>query len=287
MGIRQKQYTLTQLVQFWRDPDYIYISRTLDHMFSLSARPPRSTHGMDARKYWRYITILYVWHFTCGSAEKCKSLEFSLPINGRYCPVQGLLWRKLSFHEGKLACLERNSCTAFNYNHKAEDCKHFTAPCIKAISNPVMSFAMLIPRKEAEQCYKWRPINLRAWDRAVLLHYPGEYVLRMLKNGKYFAGFYGQEHGECYANDGTQYFINIYGYPCESLWINEGCTVYAQKYTLGDKIPPRAVIVGPWSNGLTVVVADVGDAPGYYVKGAVQAVGPFVRSTDFAILVVL
>ena len=150
-----------------------------------------------------------------------------------------------------------------------------------------MSFAVFTPKKEAEQCYEWRPINMSAWDRSVLLHSPRRYVSRMFKRGKYYAGYCSRAYGECYAGMGSGYFINAEGYPAESIWINEGCTVYAQKYALGEEIPQRAVIVGTWSNGIAVVVASVANKPGYYVEGAAQAVGPFEQSTEFTILVVL
>ena len=244
---------------------------------------------MDASIYWQYTIISYAftYHYTCGSSAKCYSFEFNSPINGIYCPEEHLLSQKSMFHECKLTCLVRRICAAFNYNHTAEDCTHIAVPCIKAIANPVMSFAKFTSGKEAAACYEWKPISFRAWDRAVSLHAPGGYVIRMLKSGKYYTGYYGRVHGECYASVGSGFFIHKHGYPCESLWVNEGCTVYAQKYTLGDKIPQRAVISGSWSNGLKIVVASVGNTPGYYVERAAEAVGPFFRSTEFTVLVVL
>ena len=104
-------------------------------------------------------------------------------------------------------------------------------------------------------------------------------------------GYFGINNGgECYASVGKGYFIQQLGNKCESLWINEDCTVYAQNYTLGVTLPQRAVIAGFWPTDLKLVVASIGDTPGnpgYYVEGATQAVGPFVKSAEFTILVVL
>ena len=65
----------------------------------------------------------------------------------------------------------------------------------------------------------------------------------MLKGWRYYVGHFGYTHKECYANDGAS-FINVNGYPCESLWIKEGCTVYFQPCNLGDPLPHRAVLAG-------------------------------------------
>ena len=245
---------------------------------------------MNSSICWKLIIInlcALLYKSACTSAAKCQSFQYQLPTIGRYCPAEGLLLHNLPFHECKLVCLESRTCAALNYNHTAGECAHFSDPCIKAMTDPIMSFALFPPRKEAEQCYEWRPINLRAWDRAVLLHLRDRYALRMLKKGKYYGGYFGPTRGECYANDGTGTLININVYLCESLWINEGCTVYPEEYTLGNEIPKRAVIVGLWPNGLKVVVAGVGNGPGYYVEGEAQAIGPFEERAEFTILVVL
>ena len=248
---------------------------------------------MDIPIYWQCIIMSYVlaYHFTYGSVMECQSFESDLPLNGRYCPAEGLLLPNLPFHECKLICVERSNCAALNYNQTAGDCTHFTTLCMKAMEDPVMAFVILTPRKEPEQCYQWKAFNLRAWDRALLLHDPKRYVLRLKRNGNYYVGYYLKVDDGCYARQEwvtTQdYFTQDDGFPCETLWINEGCTVYAQKYTLGDKIPERAVLAGPWSDGRKVVVAEVRSRPAYYIEGYADAVGPFSRSSTFTILVVL
>ena len=257
------------------------------------ASPPKFSRGMDVLIFWQYIIISYAlsYHFTYGSVIECQSFEYDLPLNGRYCPAEGLFLPNLPFHECKLICVERSNCVAFNYDHLTGDCTHFTTLCMKAMENPVMSFAIFTPRKAAEQCYQWKAFNLLAWDRALLLHDPNRYVLRLKKSGNYYVGYYGKATNMCYARQewvtSQDYISQDDGLPCETLWINEGCTVYAQKYTLGDKIPERAVLAGPWSDSRKVVVAEVRNRPAYYIEGYADAVGPFMRSSTFTILVVL
>ena len=154
-----------------------------------------------------------------------------------------------------------------------------------------MEFGIFTPHVEAQHCYEWRPIALRDWDRAVEDNYPNAYVIRMLKGGSYYIGHFGYTHKECYANDGAL-FIDVNGYPCEYLWIKEGCTVYSQPYNLADPLPNRAVIAGSLANGDHVYVASldfnpIQRIPGYYIATNGYAKSAYGQSEIFNILVVL
>ena len=154
-----------------------------------------------------------------------------------------------------------------------------------------MEFGSFMPHMEAQHCYEWRLIALRDWDRAVEDNHPNAYVIRMLKGGSYYVGHFGHTHSECYANDGA-FFIDINGYPCEYLWIKEGCTVYSQPYNPGEPLPQRAVVAGSLANGEHVYVASLADPdgkrlPGYYIATNGYAQTAVEQSEIFTILVAL
>ena len=210
-----------------------------------------------------------VWmqKFAFGTEGKCQSFEFYSPLTGIYCPGDGAQPQHLLPQECKLMCIQLANCAAFNYNHTTGDCTPFTVPCIQAMSEATMGFGIIMSHPEAQQCYEWRPIAQHDWNRAVDVTKENVYVIRMLKGGNYYAGNYAKIVDECYAYDGTSMIINKYGYPCESLWINEDCTVYFQPYNLGDPLPARAMIAGSLANGDVVYVASLEYEPGYRRAG--------------------
>ena len=236
------------------------------------------------------LMILLAWtpSVTSDSHDECQSFDFLLPLTGRYCAGYGKEKRTKSPNECRVFCLHSWKCNAFNYNHTAGDCILFSSTCTQAIADPVMEYGIFTPlRSEAKDCYEWRPIDLKSWERAVIDNTPTAYATRMLIGGKYVGGFYGETHHECYASEGHGH---LYGYPCESLWIKNGCTAYSLPHVLGEPVHPRAVIVGTWLNGDIAYVASVTSDlrnPGYYVAGFPYAQSPFYQSTNFNILVIL
>ena len=227
-----------------------------------------------------------MYKYIVGSDGECQLLEFTLPISGRYCPIDGLLWHNLKPHECKLICLQSLICAAFNYNHTNGDCIHFAVPCILARDDPGMDFAVLTPQRDPEQCYEWRPIQSRSFSRAVD-HSPGYHTIRLFIDGRYYVGYWHSKHDECYVNDGQlQISVAGHSYTCDTLWVKDGCTIYSLSYTLGNVIPARAVIADSWENGVKIYAAYL-DAPGYYIEGMDYVQGAFKKSNIFSILVVL
>ena len=184
---------------------------------------------MNIVSLWRYVVIAQVWTqcLAFGAGGKCQSFEFDLPLTGKYCPWDDAPKKNLLPHECKAVCIQSSNFAAFNYNYTANDCTHSSAPFIQAMAAPTMEFGIFTPHMEAQHCYEWRLITLRDWDRAVEDNQPNAYVIRMLKGGSYYVGHFGQTYSECYANN-SAFFIHLNGYPCESLWIQEDCTVYSQ-----------------------------------------------------------
>ena len=249
---------------------------------------------MGILSLWQYIIIpqVCIQKFTFGIDGKCQSFKFYLPLTGKYCPGDGAQPQRLLPHDCKLMCIQSSNCAAFNYNHTTGECTPFAAPCIQAMPEATMEFGVIMPHAEVEQCYQWRPIAQHDWNRAVDVTKENVYVIRMLKGGSYYAGNYAKIVDECYAYDGTGSIINKHGYPCESLWINEGCTVYFQPYNLGEPLPERAVIAGSLANGDVVYVASLEcqqglRRPGYYIATNNYAHAAFQKSNIFNILVVL
>ena len=236
------------------------------------------------------LQLVVMYGFVFGSEDKCQSFEFSSPPGGKYCPGGGWQRPMLSARECKLICIQSPNCAAFNYNYTAGNCNHFTNPCIRALPDSVMEFGSFTPHMEAQQCYEWRPIALRNWDRAVEDNKPTHFVVRLLgDDGTYYVGHWSEFAGYCSANADGRSFAD-----CGSLWIKEGCTVYSQPYMIGERIPQRAVIAGSLSNGQSIYVASVDlpnqptvRIPGYYILANGYAQSRYRRSDQFHILIVL
>ena len=177
------------------------------------------------------FTVLAV---VIGSEKHCKSRDFFLPLEGRYCQSSGSVIPDILSHQCISACIQFPTCAAFNYNITEKACVLFTSTCPKAVCNSAMEFDIFTTKMVAENCYEWRPIDSRSWDRAVEQGSGTDYAIRVLKSGSYYIGHWGNVGEKCYAHDGTALLNNIAGgYRCESLWIAEGCTAYLQPLSFG------------------------------------------------------
>ena len=240
------------------------------------------------------LQLAVTYGFVFGSDDKCQSFEFYSPLVGKYCPGDGVQRQKIAAHECKYICIQSSNCAAFNYNHTTDDCTHFASPCLRALPNLMMEFGSFTPHLGAQQCYEWRPIALRDWDRAVEDNNPTHFVVRLLSDGTYYIGHWSQFAGSCsVAADGRS--VNGFN-GCDSLWIKEGCTVFSQPYILDQPLPERAVIAGQLFNGDNIYVASIhrwNDPtkvrfPGYYIEANGYAQSRYDRSYHrFNILIVL
>ena len=217
------------------------------------------------------------------AAEHCKLFRESGQYNGRYCPLDdAIVTLHLLPRQCRYICITSPTCKAYNYNTTRRSCARFASPCLQAIPDTVMEFAVFT-EKTMDQCYEWVPYSSGdAVDpRMISTDDAHHMICRMQRSGDDRMGYLYTTHSKCYASWGPSQFDNKQGYPCQRLRITEDCTVYWVPYTAGRPIHPRSVIGGHMANGDVVYVTKfdysyppVVSLAGHYVKGADHTISP-------------
>ena len=232
------------------------------------------------------------------AVEPCKLFSVSEPYNGRYCPGDGMAIPHLLPDQCRYICLASPTCNAYNYNTTERTCTRFVSPCLQAIPDTVMEFAVFT-EKPKDQCYQWIPYNSGdAVDpRMVSTNDAYRIICRMQKDGDDIVCFYDSHVSKCYAIWESPEFNNAQGYPCQRLRILEDCTVFWVPYTAGHPIHPRAVIDGHMANGDVVYVTKFDfnsqstiSLAGHYVEGAddtVATAGGVARKTSTMMMLIV
>ena len=94
------------------------------------------------------------------ATEHCKVFSISNSYSGRYCPGDGMVTLHILPHQCRYVCLASPTCNAYSYNTTKGQCIRFASPCLQAIPDTVMEFA-LFTEKTMDQCYKWVPYSPR------------------------------------------------------------------------------------------------------------------------------
>ena len=215
-------------------------------------------------------------------AEHCKLFSMSDPYNGRYCPGDGMVIPHLLTYQCRYVCIVSPTCKAYNYNATERTCTRLASPCLQAISDSVMDFAVLTANP-VDQCYEWVPYSSgdTVEPRMVFTDDTYRAVSRMQRGGEDRVGYFDAQKSACYASWESSDFINTQGYPCQLLRIIQDCTVFWVPYTAGNPINPRSVNGGRMVNGDMVYVTkfDYNYPPvlslvGHYVQGADHTISP-------------
>ena len=233
------------------------------------------------------------------AVEHCRLFSVSEPYHGRHCPGDGMAIPHLLPDQCQYICLASPTCNAYNYNTTERTCTRFVSPCLQAIPDNVMEFAVFT-EKTQDQCYQWIPYNSGdAVDpRMVSTNDAYRIICRMQKDGDDIVCFYDSRISKCFAIWESPEFNNIQGYPCQRLRIMEDCTVFWVPYTAGHPIHPRAVIGGHMANGDVVYVTkfdfnyqSIISLAGHYVDGAddtvATAAGVARKASTMMMLIVL
>ena len=241
--------------------------------------------------------ILVTAIMTALAVEHCKLFSVPETDNGRYCPSDGLAIPHLLSDQCKYICIASPRCNAYNYNTTKRTCTRFASPCLQAIPDAVMEFAVFT-EKTKDQCYQWIPYSSGdAVDPRMVSTDDAHFIIcRMQKDGNDIVCFYDSRTSNCYAIWESPEFSSQ-GYPCQRLRIMEDCTVFWVPYTAGHPIHPRAVIGGHMANGDVVYVTkfDFNYPPvlslaGHYVEGAADTVataGGVARKTSTMMMLIV
>ena len=253
---------------------------------------------MNARGMIISTALLLVVIPPTVAVKHCKLFSPSMPLEGKYCPGEGIDTPNLLPHQCKYICLQSISCKAYNYNTTERTCTRFTSPCSLAIADTMMEF-MVFTERATDQCYQWIPYSSGDTidPRMIPTDDPGRLICRMKKDGSDIVCYFHTTQFRCYGSGGGPEMNNDQGYPCQRMRIVDDCTVFWVPYTAGDLINPRAVTAGHTANGDVVYVTKfdhnyppMKSLAGHYVEGADQTIGTFGgtwTSTTMMMMVVL
>ena len=243
-------------------------------------------------------SIVVITILAALAAENCKLLSVSKPYSGIYCPGNGLAIPRLLLDQYRYTCLGSPTCNAYNYNSTERTCTRFTSPCLQAIPNSVMEFAVFT-EKSMDQCYVWVPYSPGdAVDpRMVSTDDAHRIICRMQKDDDDILCYFDSRSSACYAIWEYPEFNNNQGYPCQRLRITDECTIFWVPYTAGHPVNPRSAIGGHMANGDVVYVTKFDDSfppvislAGHYVHGAdrtIATTGGVVRSSSTMMMLIV
>ena len=226
----------------------------------------------------RYLLLAYctlmVITSSIGASGNCR-YHLTSSTKGKYCQGNGKTMPNVLSRQCRYICMQSSNCVATNYNTADGMCTLLTTTCPLAKSDSDIEFSIFMPPAEADQCYEWRPSESSDWGRTVVIK---SYVVRILKSGTAYVGYWGRAESTCRASDGTSAMSSKSdGLACQILWIKDGCTAYQHPYTFGDALPRRAVVGGIMPDGKTTYVAFYMKSGklnnGYYIEGATYVQG--------------